>query len=311
MTIEEFTSQWTDGRDFIEAHTSGSTGAPKPVRLLKSDMEISAKATCSRFGIDSSSTLVIPLSMDYIAGKMMAVRSFVSGARLVTLPPSRHPLEKYQGGHIDLLAIVPSQIDGLLSAIDHISVGNVIIGGAPMTHAQEQRLAEAGVNAFATYGMTETCSHVALRPVTQPCYEAMPRMRFSTTADDCLIIDTGKMSVGRISTRDVVELHSPTSFRWLGRADNCINSGGVKLFPELIEERLATVMSGRQFYITSRRSEEWGSEAVMVILDDTAADDELKAAIEQALPPYWRPKCYLNDPEPQFTSSGKLIRKRF
>lgn len=311
MTFDEFREEWFDSSPMIRTHTSGSTGTPKPVRLLKSDMELSARATCSRFGITSSSVLAIPLGMDYIAGKMMAVRSFVSGARLVVLPPSRRPLDGYDGPTIDLLAIVPSQIDGLLDGYVAGSVRNVIVGGAPMSARQEQRLLEAGLNVYATYGMTETCSHVALRSGGSDEYQAMPGVTFDVDADGCLIVDTGGMSVGRVITRDVVTLISPTRFRWEGRADNCINSGGVKIFPEAVERMLSDVMSGRGFYITSRQSREWGEEVVMVVTDGRPLSPEEQTAVDAVLPRYSRPKAVIYDEAPELTRSGKLKRRRF
>ena len=311
MTFDEFREEWFDPSPVICAHTSGSTGTPKPVTLLKSDMELSARATCSRFGITSSSVLAIPLGMDYIAGKMMAVRSFVSGARLVVLPPSRRPFSGYSGEPVDLLAIVPSQIDGLLDGYVAGSVRNVIVGGAPMSAEQEKRLMDAGINVYATYGMTETCSHVALRRGGTDEYEAMPGVTFDIDADGCLIVDTGGMSVGRVATRDIVPLISPPRFRWVGRADNCINSGGVKIFPETVERLLSEVMSGRDFYITSRESREWGQEVVMVVTDGLRLTPEQRAAVDAALPRYSRPKDIIYDEAPERTRSGKLKRRRF
>lgn len=307
----DFRKAWMSPEDSIEAMTSGSTGAPSCVRLLKSDMRISAEATCRRFGITDGSRLVVPLRATYIAGKMMAVRSYVSGAELIPLSPSRDPLAGYHGGGIDLLAIVPSQVEGLLANPARELVRNVIVGGAPMTAKQELLLAEAGIDAFATYGMTETCSHVALRRVTEDYFEAMPGFTFSTDASGCLIINSERMSFRSLLTRDIVQVISPKKFRWIGRADNCINSGGVKLYPEEIEARLGNVMDGITFYITSRPSEQWGSEAVMVIVGENVPDEALKQRIEAALPRYWRPKAYVTDASPEYTSSGKLIRRRF
>lgn len=310
MTFDEFRSQWFDGDDSVTAHTSGSTGAPKTIRLKKSDMKTSALATCRRFNIHSGSVLAIPLSADYIAGKMMAVRSFVSGARLEELHPSRRPLDGYAGADIDLLAIVPSQIEGVLTASTSATIHNIIIGGAPISDGQESALIAAGVNAFATYGMTETCSHVALRRVGEQFYESMPGITFDTDSGGCLVINVPEMTVGQVVTRDEVELLSPEKFRWLGRADNAINSGGVKLHPELIEKELTPIMADRQFYITSRQSDTWGEEVVMIVLDDLPVSTELRQSIADVLPKYSQPKDYINDPYPQHTSSGKLRRRK-
>ncbi|MDE6581548.1 MAG: AMP-binding protein [Duncaniella sp.] len=312
MTLAEFSRQWTDSSPYIEAHTSGSTGEPKVIRLLKTDMELSARATCRRFGIDSGSLLATPLSAEYIAGKMMAVRQAVSGARLVELPRSREPLSGYKGEPIDLLAIVPAQIQDLLDALKRgVVIRNVIVGGAPVSPADEALLADCGAAVFATYGMTETCSHIALRPMGCDVYTTMPGMSVSVNPDGCLRIDTGAMSVGVLDTRDVCEVLSPVEFRWLGRMDNVINSGGIKLHPEEIERRLAEVMEGRVFYITKRASTLWGEEAVMVVAGDEELPVELSDRIRDALPGYMRPKDIICDPAPEYTATGKLKRRSF
>ncbi|MDE6485610.1 MAG: AMP-binding protein [Duncaniella sp.] len=313
MTFADFYRQWTDASPYIEAHTSGSTGEPKVIRLLKTDMELSARATCRRFGIDGGSVLATPLSADYIAGKMMAVRQAVSGARLVELPRSRTPLRDYSGDPVDLLAIVPAQIPDLLDALKRgVEIRDVIVGGAPVSPADETRLAGCGASVFATYGMTETCSHIALRPMGHDVYTVMPGISVSLNADGCLRIDTGAMNVGVLDTRDVCEVLSPAEFRWLGRMDNVINSGGIKLHPEEIERSLAEVMEGREFYITKRASTLWGEEAVMVVV---TGDDELPVAvldrISETLPGYMRPKDIIYDSSPEYTQSGKLKRRSF
>lgn len=309
MTVDDFCRQWTDGNDRIEAHTSGSTGEPKLIRLLKSDMILSARATCERFGLNAGSVLATPLSADYIAGKMMIVRQLLCGGRLVALPQSRRPLLDYSGPGIDLLAIVPAQIPDLLDALERgVSIRQVIVGGAPVSPADEKMLAVCTAEVFVTYGMTETCSHVALRRAGCDFYTTMPGITVSLNDRGCLRIDTGRMSVGVIETRDIAEVISPTEFRWLGRIDNVINSGAIKLYPEEIERRLAGVMAGREFYITKRASSLWGEEAVMVIVDRKGVDDELRRAVAAALPGEMRPKAFIEDNDPEYTVSGKLKR---
>lgn len=312
MTLDDFYRQWTDSSPFIEAHTSGSTGEPKVIRLLKSDMELSARATCDRFGINSASVLASPLSPDYIAGKMMAVRQVVSGARFVELPQSRAPLRDYSGEAIDLLAIVPAQIPDLLDGLSRgVDIKNVIIGGAPVSPADEARLTGCGAAVYATYGMTETCSHIALRPVGCAVYTTMPGITVSVNTDGCLRIDTGAMSVGILDTRDMAEVISPTRFRWLGRKDNVIISGGLKLYPEEIERRLAPVMGDTVFYITKRASTLWGEEAVMVVIGEGYVSENVRMRIREMLPGPMRPKEIICDSAPEYTPTGKLKRRSF
>lgn len=309
---EAFMAEWRNGCDYVVAHTSGSTGRPKEIRLLKSDMLVSAKATNEFFGIGADSLLVLPLSPDYIAGKMLLVRAAVAGAKVRIENPSREPLSGYfPPTAIDLVPIVPAQIDGLLSSKSLPMIKNVIVGGAPMSAEDERKLVESGVNAYATFGMTETCSHVALRRVGETQYVALPGFRFSTDDRQCLVVESDRMSFGRLVTNDVVELIDESRFVWVGRFDNVIITGALKVFPEDVESRLKSV-AGIEFYISSRRSAEWGEEVILVVADrDLGAGRRLMERCHSLLRPHERPKAVVTLPELERTSTGKLRRKRF
>ena len=307
----EFRRLWDNSDGHITAHTSGSTGTPKPIRLPKADMAASALATCRRFGIGNTSLLWCPLSLDYIAGKMMAVRAIVSGAQLVVTPPSRQFMDACPQAPVDLLAIVPAQIEALVASPLKHQIANVIIGGAPISTAQEETLAAQPFHAYATYGMTETCSHVALRDITarHTHYEAMPGIHFSLDSDNCLIIHAPFYSFGTLATHDVVQLLSPTRFRWLGRADNVINSGGIKLHPEQIEREIAHLIS-HPFMLTSRPSQQWGQEMIMLIetTDITIDTATLLSTLRTRLGPHRTPKAIITTPSLPRTPNGKLRR---
>lgn len=303
-----FTDEFLAPGEFITAHTSGSTGKPKPIRLAKADMIVSAKATCRFFGIGPESELACPLSASYIAGKMMIVRALVSGARLRMLTPSRSLDVLASLGRIDLLPIVPAQA---LSLPEGLDVGNLLVGGGAPTDEQSDRLRGLGIDTWVSYGMTETCSHVALRRLDSSVYTALPGVTFSTDSRSCLVIDWPDMTFGRLVTNDVVRLLSPSRFEWLGRHDNVINSGGIKIHPEDDERLLAPHLPGILFYITSRHNAVWGQEAVLVVTSGTATDESILETCRRILPPYHVPKAVIRDSSPQFTSSGKLRRRRF
>ncbi len=310
--VRRFLDEWFDDSPYITAMTSGSTGVPKPIRLSKDDMLRSARATLQYLGIKDGSTFVMPLSAGYIAGKMMVVRALESSSRLYVEKPTNRPLASasHHGDAIGLVPIVPSQIEGLLSSPAIGRIENVIVGGAPMSVVQERMLIDSGVRAFATYGMTETCSHVAMRPVGDEEFEAMPGVEFTVDSDGCLVIHASGFSYGELHTNDVVSLADSCHFRWLGRRDNVINSGGIKIHPEEVERRIMKQMGDVTFYITSRESGKWGSEAVLVV--DREIDSEVvMAEIERILPRTHLPKDIIVDPCPVYTSSGKLKRKKF
>lgn len=308
-----FTAEFLSDTPYVTAYTSGSTGAPKEIRLHKNDMRASAEATCRHFGLTERSKLVCPLSPQYIAGKMMIVRALVSGAHLEMIQPSSSPLEHWNGGYdIDLLPVVPAQVEAMLASPQQPRVRNLLIGGGALSHTLETRLTEAGVAAWVSYGMTETCSHVALRRAGCDTYETLSGIRVLTDSRKCLVIDIPTMSIGRIVTNDIAEVISPTRFRWRGRFDNVINSGGIKIHPEEDERLLAPYLCDTgAYYITSRVSARWGQEAVIVVTGTGMSDDEIIGICRQVLPRHHVPKAVIRDQAPTFTSSGKPIRRRF
>ena len=309
---EEFVDRWTDSSSHIVAHTSGSTGVPKEINLLKSDMMLSAEATNRFFDINEATVMACPLSVSYIAGKMMVVRAQIAGAKLWVERPSNKPFQDFDGT-IDFAAVVPSQVEYLLASGQEI--GALLIGGAPLSESTEQKLVRAGVNAFVSYGMTETCSHVALRKVGgDGLFTALPGFTFSADERGCLVIESDKMSFRRIATNDVVELVDDQSFKWCGRFDNVINSGGVKVFPEIIERKLETLLPGRNFYIVKTPDAKWGESPVLVLerledSEDEAFIQSLSAEIHRLLQPAERPVAVRMVDEIQRTSNGKLRRQ--
>lgn len=315
MTVEEFIEEWHDNKDYIIAHTSGSTGKPKEVRLLKSDMRCSARATNQFFNIGKNSRLMLCLSPDYIAGKMMIVRALEANAELLVESPSNHPLSDYDGSRIDLIAVVPSQA---LFLANHVSllnnVSSMIVGGGEIAPELWEKLAVLPYRIYSTYGMTETCSHVALAKISREKepYKALPGVEFAVDDRDCLIIKAPKYSFGKLVTNDIVRLLSPLSFKWIGRYDNVINTGGIKVFPEEVEQKIAHIIPTR-FYIGSRKSEKWGNEVVLFMECDGLSDyqkDIIMADISNILSPIERPKDIIFLEKFQETSSGKIKRDK-
>lgn len=264
--LNEFIAEWRDNNDYIEAHTSGSTGVPKIIHLLKADMRTSATATCRFFGIDDKSTVGMALSTSYIAGKMMVVRALESGARLVAVDVSKKIDLSGIYGVVDLFAIVPAQIDSFISHPEWAGkVRNLLIGGSAPSEDSLHELSLLGYTTWISYGMTETCSHVALArgDDSRRIFRAMPGITFSITDDSRLIINAPVFSFGTLTTNDIVELISPERFRWRGRADGIINSGGIKFVPEELEKLYSPYINGR-FYVTHIADPVWGQAIVLI-----------------------------------------------
>lgn len=305
-SLSEFMAEWHNGLPYIEAHTSGSTGAPKPIRLLKSDMLASARATNDFFGINSGSTLACPLSFDYIAGKMMAVRAIAAGCALRELPVSS---TVEIDAPADLLPVVPMQLPSLLAQPKAPAmINNLLIGGAPLDGQMEAQIADAGFHAWLGYGMTETCSHVALRMVGgDGVFHAMKGIGFDTYSRGCLAISSGNFSWKTLITNDIVELLSSKSFRWLGRYDNVIISGGLKIHPEVMERGIKALLPELpDFYIIGEPHPVLGECAVMVVENaPEGLADKLKALIPDGKS---RPRKVYDALRLVRTESGKIKR---
>lgn len=307
---EDFVAEWLSADPFVVAHTSGSTGAPKRIRLLKADMEASARATNAFFGLGPGSLAALPLSEEYIAGKMMVVRGIVGAYRVVRLPVSNAVVLPDDGSVFDLVPVVPSQARGLLRHPEYARrIRNLLVGGAMPEATVLRDLCRAGFRTWISYGMTETCSHVALARADDASltFRAMPGVSFGADGAGRLVICAGAFSWRRLATNDVVELCGPHAFRWRGRADNVINSGGLKLHPEELERLYAPFLHGRAFYVAGRPDERWGHAAALVVEGDVDGDavmDALRRNIDHRM----CPKSIETVPEIPRTKNGKIKR---
>lgn len=308
-TVADFIREWNDNRPYVIAHTSGSTGTPKEIRLPKRDMLASARATNDFFNITASSTLALPLSVDYIAGKMMVVRAQAASCRLLELPVSN---DISINERVDLLAIVPTQLNSLLSDREiSAKVKNLIIGGAPLDNDAIDRIKASNLNAFATYGMTETYSHVALAPLNgkEVVYQAIPGIKFSADTRGCLVIHAPHFSFGTLATNDIVRLDSESSFEWIGRYDNIINSGGLKINPEQIEREVSSLFPHLDFYIVGVPDGYWGQAVAMVFVGKDEDIQFLRQNLRASLSDKrLTPHRYIAVAELPHTSNGKIRR---
>lgn len=312
--LRQFFKEWADERDFILGKTSGSTGDPKTIKLSKRAMLASAELTNSFFNLKAGDSILLCLSVNYIAGKMMLVRAIAGGLNVVVAKPSSEPDWK---GSVALAAMVPMQVQQLLSSAKGRKalsmVENLIVGGSPLSRDCAEKLSDLPVNAYMTYGMTETVSHVALSKIgreTRPVYTAMSGVRFSLDNRGCLVISAPHLSEENVVTNDVAELISDMSFVWKGRFDNVINTGGVKVHPEVVEDSLRGMID-RRFYVMAEPDDKFG-EIVVLKIEGMPLSDNLLAKLQSDmalhLSKFERPKKILFLAKFRETDSGKVIR---
>ncbi len=284
----EFLLSWIDHRETVAMQTSGSTGKPKIIELAKSSMVNSARETGDFFKLGTGTRALCCLSAANIAGRMMLVRAMVLGWNLRLIAPVSAPLEEVSGS-FDFAALVPLQLKKSLNKLSRIRT--VIVGGAPIPPPILAALPSSGSAVWQTYGMTETATHVALRklkridpskdPLSQePPFEAMPGIRFETDREGRLVINAPERLQEPVRTNDLVELESETRFRWLGRTDRVINSGGVKLHPEQLEARLGTMIDSR-FFLAGQPDDTLGERLVLVV-EGSGNPDKLQKLISES-----------------------------
>ena len=317
MSLEEFLSEWNNDSPFVHVQTSGSTGAPKPMLAEKRRMLASARITNDFLGLREGDAALLCMSLDYIAGKMMVVRSIERGLKLITVEPSGHPLNHSQLAtddcQIDFAAMVPLQVYNTLQVPEErkrlLQIRHLIIGGGAIDEALGAELKNFPNAVWSTYGMTETLSHIALRRLSGPeasdWYIPFPSVKVSLSEDGCLVIDAPEVCPERLVTNDIAEI-SPQGFRILGRKDNVICSGGIKIQIEEVESRLRPFL--RVPYLISKRPDPKFGEVSVLLTEGSV--DEARQICERILPKYYIPRHYLHVDRIPLTETGKPARQQ-
>lgn len=313
MELNEFLSEWNNDSDKVFVHTSGSTGKPKPMWVEKRRMEASARITCSFLGLKSGDTALLCMPLDYIAGKMVVVRSLTCGLRLISVEPSGHPLCDVPE-HVDFAAMVPMQVYNTMQIPEErerlMRVRHLIIGGGAIDDEMASELRTFPNAVWSTYGMTETLSHIALRRLSGPAasewYTPFDTVNVTLNAYGCLAIEAPAVCDGVLQTNDRAEI-APDGrrFRIIGRRDNVICSGGIKIQIEEVERALKPHLP-YPFMITRRRDAKFGESVVLLIQSaDVARAEDI---CRHVLPRYWQPRHYITVGTIPVTATGKPAR---
>ncbi|MBM6993896.1 MAG: AMP-binding protein [Prevotella sp.] len=319
MSLDDFLKEWNDGEECIRVHTSGSTGTPKELWVEKRRMLASARITCDFLGLKPGDTALLCMNLDYIGAKMVVVRSLERQMKLVAIPPTGHPYydlppEYQRPGAITFAAMVPLQVYNSLQSPEErawlAGIDHLIIGGGAIDRQMERRLRHFPHHVWSTYGMTETLSHIALRRLNGPqaseWYQPFESVEISQTEDGCLVIDAPQVHEGRLVTNDRVEIVEGKGFRILGRKDNVIVSGGLKIQIEEVEKSLRPFMPA-PFLITKAKDEKFGER--LVLLTEATDMAEVSEICVNALPKYWVPRQYVHVDHIPLTPNGKPARQ--
>lgn len=287
-----FIRAWQTGADRFTLHTSGSTGAPKPVVVTRGQMIASAKATALALGLQPGWSALITLDTQFIAGKMMIVRSLVTGMRMVLREPRGNPLELLpENLPVDFAALVPYQVETLLQSPQATRLGRIhtiIVGGAPLRVQAAQQVAGLPCRVYATYGMTETLSHVALQRIDlhteAGVFETLPGITLEADSRGCLVLGVPYLAE-KVVTNDRVEIISEKKFKWLGRWDNVINSGGYKVNPETIEFQIEKIFHRfeipNRFFVAGLPDLKLGKKVTLFV--EGNENEKLRLSIDEAI----------------------------
>ena len=346
MTLEDFFSEWNNDSDRVLVHTSGSTGKPKPMMVEKKRMLNSARITCDFLGLKPGDSALLCMSLDYIAGKMVVVRSIERHLHLISVSPSGHPLKnidlkdvngKDVNGEITFAAMVPMQVYNTLQVPEErerlTHIRHLIIGGGAIDASLEKELQAlpGNIAIWSTYGMTETLSHIALRRINgaeaSEWYQPFDSVKISQTDEGCLVIDAPLVCAETLVTNDIVEIESyiynkveKTRFRIKGRKDNVICSGGIKIQIEEVEALLKPHLE-KPFMIAKKKDEKFGEIAVLLTEDEdlkkveatirrllSGKSDDSNKSSESKSHKYWIPREFRYVEHLPLTETGKPKR---
>jgi o-succinylbenzoate---CoA ligase len=281
-----FCEKWLVGQEEFTLKTSGSTGEPKPTNLTRNQMIASAKLTGKTFGLVEGDKALVCLNVDYIAGIMMLVRGLELGLKLTIVEPSVDPLQNLENPHYDFFAFVPLQLQNLLADDKNIEILNqakaIIVGGAAVNEVLEDKIQKLEVPVYCTYGMTETVSHIAIKRLNSinknDNFQVLEGVKIGIDQRNCLNIIAEASNNELVQTNDIVEIINQKEFKLIGRFDNIINSGGVKIQLENIEKLIENeikILNPKRYFTYGISDEKLGQKLVLFV-EGKEVNQELK-----------------------------------
>ena len=300
----------------MEHFTSGTTGDRKRILHRKDQLIYSAQQTLRFFKLQPGARILSPLSTDFIAGRMMLIRAVVGRLRIVMIPPTGNPFDYMkEKQNFDFSALVPYQLLQIKmnGEVRLRELGTILIGGGVIAEELIKVLVKHNVRSYQSFGMTETLTHFAMKqltPIVDPHYECLPDYSISIDGDQRLTVHNEVVFDQPLVTSDCIALIDQKRFNWLGRLDNVIKSGGMKLSAERIEEKIRSVYPKWPLLIISKQGDpEFGERPILVHQKADAFPDNVLELAAAAVNKYEKPAAVKTVRVFQYTSSGKIKRK--
>lgn len=299
--LATFIDRFFDDNPNFDVTTSGSTGTPKAIKIEKKYMITSARKTLEFLEIPKGGKLLMCLPIDKIGGIMVLVRWIVGELDLYITEAKSNPLKEWEDS-FEFCSMVPFQVN---KSFDHLSkIKTLLIGGGAVDPELEKRIAGLNIQAYHSYGMTETLSHIALRKIgDSTVFRALPNVNLSVDSNSCLLINAPDIGVEDLQTKDVVELLGEKEFLWKGRLDNVVNSGGIKFYPEEIEKKLGSLKTA--YFFAGVPDEVLGEKLVVLV-----EGDFIEKINFDKLSKFERPKEVFLVMEFMRTKTGKIKRTK-
>lgn len=299
--------------------TSGSTGAPKGVRIPARALRHSARATHDFLG--GPGQWLLAMSAARIAGLQVVLRSRAAGIEPAVLdtsagfrPDAFADAVGRMTGERRYVSLVPTQLIRLLDAgVDLNGLDAILLGGGPIPAGLVDRAAAVGARVVRTYGMTETCGGCV--------YDGRPLERVGVRiTDEGLVAITGPVLArgylggadfgGEFVSSDLGRLDDAGVLTVLGRADDVILSGGVNVPAQSVEQVLAGHPAVAEVTVVGRPDPEWGEAVVAVVVPaGPVALGELRTLAAEALGKAWAPRYLVTVDAFPSLPSGKVDRE--
>lgn len=291
---------WNSGKEYFNFQTSGSTGSTKTIPISREKIIYSTHAT---FGLidpeNAIKSALLCLDPGFIGGAMVIFRALIKGLNLTISEPSLSLDKMPATSTIDLVSMVPSQYQSTsVSVLERFKT--ILIGGA----AIGIEASSPSPHVYSTYGMTETISHIALRRIDSSLFTTTGDTEVRADQDGALSFRGTITDHQWLNTNDIGEVLTNHSFHWMGRKDFVINTGGVKVHPEKIEQKLSGSIRGK-FMITSLPDPLFGEKVVLVMEDKQSSSLDFSI-----LDKYEIPKAIFYERQLYQTESGKIDRMK-
>ena len=305
--IQSFIEDYKSNSETITVRTSGSTGESKVFDVEKYRLKNSALRTLKYFNLRSGDKVLMCMSPLYIAGKMMLVRAIEGKLNLFLAKPCSDP-SHYLYQKYDFASLVPMQVQHIIQSQEVGQIKQLLVGGGKVNNDIISQIKKFKTQVFESFGMTETLTHFAIKQISpnySEWFKTIDGFEIDSNKNDELIIKKNGMINSTLKTKDLIKKKSSSEFKWLGRSDNIINSGGIKLIPEEIERKIVQLISVK-FVLIGVPDNELGEKIVIV------SEKPLKIELEKInkyLSKYEKIKLSKIISKFPITESGKIKRR--